>query len=124
MFRNFAVGVVMLLAACSTSHAQQDENKKPKPNETPEYFGTQKPILCQKTEGLLLKFTEDSKEQLIAQYHDPVHDTGGMIWWNAEDAVIHVIEFPPRQGNEWACVTVFGVNARMIDHIKKKGTRL
>ena len=67
MFRNFAVGVVMLLAACSTSHAQQDENKKPEPNKTPEYFGTQKPILCQKTEGLLLKFTDDPKEQLIAQ---------------------------------------------------------
>ena len=44
---------------------RKDENNKPKPNETPEYFGTQKPILCQKTEGLLLKFTEDSKEQLI-----------------------------------------------------------
>lgn len=137
MFRIIAAGCMFMLAACNISLPKEDVtvaptlvqgSTQPKNSQPPaglEYFGTQKPILCQKTEGLLAKFTEDENEQLIAQYSDPVHETGGMVWWNAELSVIHVIEFPPRQGQEWACVAVFGHNVKFTDDpIRKKGTSL
>ena len=141
MFRIIAVGCMFMLTACNITLPNEDapvspslstptlvQNNKPKEGMPPpglEYFGTQKPILCQKTESLLIKFTDDKNEQMIAQYDDPVHETGGMVWWNSENDVLHVIEFPPQQGKEWACVTVFGVNTRFTDEpIRKKGTSL
>lgn len=120
MFRTFVASLIVMLAACAGPAAAQD-NPAPQLDPTVEYFGSQKPILCQKTEALLKKFTDDQYEQLLGQYRDPVHNTGGMLFWNAEHSVIHVVEFPPAQKGEWACVVVFGTEVRMDEYIRKKG---
>lgn len=122
MFRTFVASLIVMLAACA-GPAAAEENKTPQLDPDVEYFGSAKPILCQKTEALLKKFTDDEYEQLLAQFKDPVHNTGGMVWWNAEYSVIHVVEFPPTMKGEWACVVVFGTETRIDDHIRKKGEK-
>ena len=99
MFRTFVASLIVMLAACAGPAAAQD-NPAPQLDPTVEYFGSQKPILCQKTEALLNKFTDDQYEQLLGQYRDPVHNSGWMLFWNAEHSVLHVIAFPPAQKGE------------------------
>ena len=81
-------------------------------------IGTSKPAMCERTIPLLNKFTEDRNEQLLIQYNEPA----GMVWWNAEKQLIHIIEFPPQMNGEWACLIVFGTEAKMDPKgARKKG---
>ena len=81
-------------------------------------IATSKPAMCERTISLLNKFTEDENEQLLIQYKEP----SGMVWWNAEKQLIHIIEFPPQMNGEWACLIVFGTEAKMDPKgARKKG---
>tara|TARA_R110002020_G_scaffold296013_3_gene511672 strand:- start:192 stop:560 length:369 start_codon:yes stop_codon:yes gene_type:complete len=83
---------------------------------------TSKPVMCERTMPLLNRFAEDKDEQLLVQYKEPQHNTGGMVWWNAENQTIHVLEFPPMMKGEWACMIVFGTEVRMDPKgVRKKG---
>ena len=129
MFKLAATVITVLVMLCVPIGSLAEENKK---NEGPldslglpedaRAIGTSKPVICERTMALLKKFTDDKNEQLLIQYKEPQHNTGGMVWWNAEKQLIHVIEFPPMMNNEWACMLVFGTEARMhSDGPRKKG---
>lgn len=126
MFKVAAAVITVLVMLCvPIGGSLAEENKTlDSIDEDDQVIGTSKPVVCERTIALLNKFTNDKNEQLLIQYHEPVHQSGGMVWWNAETKNIHVIEFPPMMKGEWACMLVFGTEVRMGIPRKKGETPL
>ena len=129
MFKIAAAAITGLVMLCVPIGGLLAEEKKPGdgPGGIPDEMTaiqTSKPVLCERTMPLLNRFAEDKNEQLLVQYKEPQHNTGGMVWWNAENGTIHVLEFPPMMKGEFACMLVFGIEARMAVPKRKGETPL
>jgi hypothetical protein len=128
MFKIAAAVITVLVMLCVPIGGSLAEEKKELDSagvdKSIDMLRTTKPVICERTIPLLNKFTKDRHEQLLIQYKDPSINTGGMVWWNAEMQIIHVIEFPPKMMGEWACLIVFGDKAKMDPNgARKKGER-
>ena len=127
MFKLIAAAITGLVMLCAPTLAYGQEEKEKDTLGIPDNMTaiqTSKPVMCERTMPLLNKFAEDPHEQLLVQYKEPQHNTGGMVWYNAENKTIHVIEFPPMMKNEWACMIVFGTEVRTDPKgLRKKGEK-